>query len=67
MAESRKVIVEIELPSGLEVDKRTLSTAVRLALIEILVTKLGITEEEAEWLEQEMRKRLRKEFLENQQ
>ena len=67
MAESRKVLVEVELPSGLEVDEKTLSKAIRLALIEILVAKLGITEEEAEWLEEEVKKRLRKELLENQQ
>ncbi len=70
MAESRKVLVEVELPSGLEVDERTLSKAIRLALIEILAARLGITEEEAEWLEEEVKKRLRKEVkeaLENQQ
>lgn len=67
MAESRKVLVEVELPSGLEVDERTLSKAIRLALIEILAARLGITEEEAEWLEEEVKKRLRKELLENQQ
>ncbi len=32
MAESRKVLVEVELPSELEVDERTLSKAIRLAL-----------------------------------
>ena len=67
MAESRKVLVEVELPNGLEVDERTLSKAIRLALIEILAARLGITEEEAEWLEEEVKKRLRKELLENQQ
>ena len=46
MAESRKVLVEVELPSELEVDERTLSKTIRLALIEILATRLGITEEE---------------------
>ena len=66
VAESRRVLVEVELPSGLEVDERTLSKAIRLALIEILATRLGITEEEAEWLEEEVKKRLRKELLENQ-
>ena len=58
-------MVEVELPSGLEVDERILSKAIRLALLEILVTRLGITEEEAKWLE-EVRKRLRVELLENQ-
>ncbi len=67
MAESRKVLVEVELPSELEVDERTLSKAIRLALIEILATKLGITEEETKWLEEEVKKRLRKELLENKQ
>ncbi len=67
MAESRKVLVEVEVPSGLEVDERTLSKAIRLALIEILAARLGITEEEAEWLEEEVKKRLRKELLGNQQ
>ena len=67
MAESRKVLVEVELPSELEVDEKTLSKAIRLALIEILAARLGITEEEAEWLEEEVKKRLRKELLENQQ
>ena len=67
MAESRKVLVEVELPSGLEIDERTLSKAVRLALIEILVARLGIVEEEAEWLEEEVKKRLRRELLKDQQ
>ena len=67
MAESRKVLVEVELPNGLEVNGRTLSKAIRLALIEILAARLGITEEEAEWLEKEVKMRLRKELLENQQ
>ncbi len=67
MTESRKVLVEVELPSELEVDERTLSKAIRLALIEILATKLGITEEETKWLEEEVKKRLRKELLENKQ
>ncbi|MEB3780407.1 MAG: hypothetical protein GSR85_09315 [Desulfurococcales archaeon] len=67
MTESRKVLVEVELPSELEVDERTLSKAIRLALIEILAVRLGITEEEAEWLEEDVKKRLRKELLESQQ
>ena len=67
MLESRRILVEVELPSGLEVDERTLSKAIKLALIEILITRLGITEEEAEWLETEVKKKLRKELLENQQ
>ena len=67
MAEGRRILVEVELPSGLEVDERTLSKAIRLALIEILAAELGITEEEAEWLEEEVKRRLRKELLENQQ
>ncbi len=67
MAESRKVLVEVELPSGLEIDERTLSKAVRLAIIEILVARLGIVEEEAEWLEKEVKKRLRRELLKDQQ
>ena len=67
MAENRKVLVEVELPSGLEVDERTLSKAIRLALIEILAARLGITEEEAGWLEKEVKKSLRKELLKNQQ
>jgi len=67
MTESRKVLVEVELPSELEVDEKTLSKAIRLALIEILATKLGITEEEAKWLEEEVKRRLRKELLENKQ
>ena len=48
-------------------DKGILSTAIRLALIEILAVRLGITEEEAEWLEEDVKKRLRKELLESQQ
>ncbi len=67
MTESRKVLVEVELPSELEVDEKTLSKAIRLALIEILAAKLGITEEEAKWLEEEVKRRLRKELLENKQ
>ncbi len=67
MAESRRILVEVELPSELEVDKKTLSKAIRLALIEILAARLGITEEEAKWLEEEVKKKLRKELLENQQ
>ena len=67
ITESRKVLVEVELPSELEVDEKTLSKAIRLALIEILATKLGITEEEAKWLEEEVKRRLRKELLENKQ
>ncbi|MCE4612870.1 MAG: hypothetical protein F7C07_03445 [Desulfurococcales archaeon] len=51
----------------MEVDERTLSKAIRLALIEILVARLGITDEEAKWLEEEVKERLRKELLENQQ
>ncbi|MEB3788178.1 MAG: hypothetical protein GSR78_05420 [Desulfurococcales archaeon] len=49
MSESRKILVEVDLPSGLEVDERTLSKAIRLAIIEILAARLGITEEEARW------------------
>ena len=67
MTESRKVLVEVELPSELEVAEKTLSKAIRLALIEILAAKLGITEEEAKWLEEEVKRRLRRELLENKQ
>ncbi len=65
MAETRRVLVEVELPSELEVDEKTLSKAIRLALIEILAARVGITEEEAKWLEKEVRKRLRIELLED--
>lgn len=64
MSESRKILVEVDSPSGLEVDERTLSKAIRLAIIEILAARLGITEEEARWLEEEVKKKIRKELLE---
>ena len=67
MTGGRKVLVEVELPSELKVDEKTLSKAVKLALIEILAARLGVTEEEAEWLKEEVKKRLRKELLEDQQ
>ncbi len=63
MGETRKVLIEVELPSDLEIDEETLSKAVRLALIEILVDKVGITEEEARWLEEEVRRRLRRKLM----
>ncbi|MEB3851300.1 MAG: hypothetical protein LRS49_01795 [Desulfurococcales archaeon] len=66
MAESRRVSVEVELPSWLEVDEETLSKAIRLAPVEILAAKLGLAEEEAEWLEGEVKKRLRKELVEQE-
>ncbi|MCE4615493.1 MAG: hypothetical protein F7C09_00300 [Aeropyrum sp.] len=66
MGESKKVLVEVELPKWMEVDRVTLSKAVRLALIEILVARLGIDEEEAKWLEEEVKRRLRKDLLENE-
>ncbi|MCE4604346.1 MAG: hypothetical protein F7B20_05210 [Aeropyrum sp.] len=66
MDESKKVLVEVELPKWMEVDRVTLSKAVRLALIEILVARLGIDEEEAKWLEEEVKRRLRKDLLENE-
>ncbi|MCE4598982.1 MAG: hypothetical protein F7C81_02145 [Desulfurococcales archaeon] len=56
----------ISAPSGLETDKGILSKAIRLALIEILAVRLEIRGEEAEWLEEEVKKRLRKELPENQ-
>ena len=63
MTKERKVVVEVEVLSGLELDERILSKAIRLALLEILVDRLEITEEEAKWVEDEVKKKLRRELL----
>jgi len=66
-AKTRRITVTVEVPEGLGEglleklgDRKTVELAIRALIADMLAAEAGLTEEEARWLEREVKKELRR-------